>query len=101
VWNELLPQLASIVLSDEQNEFRWNLVSNKQFSDKSHYLVLIHLDVPNLNKRLWKLKAPLKIKIFLCYLRRGAIKGSEKATRGGSEWEPIKILQENLTYVLN
>jgi hypothetical protein len=40
---------------------------------KSHYLALIHLDVPNLNKRLWNLKTPLKIKIFLWYLQRGVI----------------------------
>ena len=72
-WNELLPRLASIDLSNEQDEFRWNLVPSGQFSVKSHYLALIHSDVPNLNKRLWKLKAPLKIKIFLWYLRRGVI----------------------------
>jgi hypothetical protein len=40
---------------------------------RSHYLALIHVDVPNLNKRLWKLKVPLKIKIFLWYMRRGVI----------------------------
>jgi hypothetical protein len=28
---------------------------------------MIHADVPNLNKRLWKLKVPLKFKIFLWY----------------------------------
>jgi hypothetical protein len=31
------------------------------------------LPVPNLNKRLWKLKAPLKMKIFRWYLRHGVI----------------------------
>jgi hypothetical protein len=31
---------------------------------------LIQNDVSNLNKILWKLKTPLKIKIFLWYLRR-------------------------------
>ena len=40
---------------------------------KSHYLELINQNTPNLNKRIWKLKAPLKIKIFLWYLRRGVI----------------------------
>ncbi|WVZ51704.1 hypothetical protein U9M48_002819 [Paspalum notatum var. saurae] len=40
---------------------------------KSHYQTLIKNDVPNLNKRLWKLKAALKIKVFLWYLRRGVI----------------------------
>jgi hypothetical protein len=72
-WNDLLPRLANVIISDEQDGFRWNLVSNGQFSVKSHYLALIHVDVPNLNKRLWKLKACLKIKIFLWYLRRGVI----------------------------
>ena len=33
-WNELLPRLANIALSDEQDEFRWNLVPNGQFSVK-------------------------------------------------------------------
>jgi hypothetical protein len=27
-WNELLPHLASIVLSDEQDEFQWNVAPN-------------------------------------------------------------------------
>jgi hypothetical protein len=72
-WNELLPRLASVVLYDEQDVFRWNLAPNGKFFVKSHYLALIHSDVPNLDKRLWKLKAPLKIKIFLWYLRRGVI----------------------------
>jgi hypothetical protein len=40
---------------------------------KSHYQALIIVDVPNFNKRLWKPKAPLKIKIFLWYLRRGVV----------------------------
>jgi len=34
---------------------------------------LIHQDIPNLNKRIWKLKTPLKIKNFLWYLRQGVI----------------------------
>jgi hypothetical protein len=61
-WNELLSRLTNVVLSDEQDGFRWNLAPNGQFSIKSHYLVLIHADVPNMNKRIWKLKVPLKSK---------------------------------------
>jgi hypothetical protein len=34
---------------------------------------MIHNDVPNINKGLCKLKAPLKIKIFLWYLCRGVV----------------------------
>lgn len=60
-------------LIQEQDEFRWNLSSNGQFTVKSHYLALIHSDVPYINKRLWKLMVPLKVKVFLWYLRRGVV----------------------------
>src|SRR6266508_5303118 len=30
-------------------------------------------EIPNVNRNLWKLNAPLKIKIFLWYLRRGVV----------------------------
>jgi hypothetical protein len=72
-WNELIPRIANIVLCHERDEFKWNLHPNGKFSVKSHYLAMIHADVPKLNKDLWKLKAPLKIKIFMWYLRQGVI----------------------------
>ena len=34
---------------------------------------MIQTPIPNTHKRLWKLKAPLKFKIFLWYLRRGVV----------------------------
>lgn len=37
-WNNLLPRIANIQLSEEQDEFRWNLTPNGEFSMKSHYL---------------------------------------------------------------
>ena len=38
------------------------------------YKALVHSDVPFINnKQLWKMKVPLKIKIFSWYLRRGVI----------------------------
>jgi len=73
MWNNLVSRLSTIVLSQEKDEFKWNLDQTGVFSVKSHYLGLINQNTPNLNKRIWKLKAPLKIKIFLWYLRRGVI----------------------------
>ena len=73
MWNNLVSHLSTIVLSQERDEFKWNLDQTGIFSVKSHYLGLINQNTPNLNKRIWKLKAPLKIKIFLWYLRRGVI----------------------------
>ena len=74
MWNNLLSRLTHVALSQEEKTiFLWNLDQKGEFLVKSHYLGLIYQNVLNLNKRLWKLKAPLKIKIFLWYLRRGVI----------------------------
>ena len=65
MWNNLVSRLSTIVLNLERDDFKWNLDQTCVFSVKSHYLGLINQNTPNLNKRIWKLKAPLKIKIFL------------------------------------
>ena len=73
MWNNLASHLASVRLNQERDGFKWNLDQTGVFSVKPHYLGLINQNVPNLNKRLWKLKTPLHIKKFLWYLRRGVI----------------------------
>ena len=66
MWNNLVSRLATIELNkEEEDEFRWKLDRSGIFSVKSHYLGLINQNTPNLNKVLWKIKTPLKIKIFL------------------------------------
>jgi len=58
-------------------ESRWG----RCFSSKITFLGLIHHNIPNTNKKLWKLKIPLKIKIFLCYLKRGVILTKDNLAR--------------------
>lgn len=58
VWNDLTPRLADVVLSDEQDGFRCNMWVDGQFFVKSRYIGLIHLDVPNLNKKIMETKGP-------------------------------------------
>jgi hypothetical protein len=82
VWNEMLPRLANITLTEEPDEFHWNLLCSGQFSVKSHYIALIHSDVPNLSRRLWNLKVPLNIKILFWYLRRGVILTKDNLAKG-------------------
>ncbi|WVZ91839.1 hypothetical protein U9M48_037962 [Paspalum notatum var. saurae] len=69
-WNLLLSCIANITLVQEPDSFHWNLTQNGVFSVKSHYQALIHHEVPNLNKRIWKINAPLKVKIFLWYFAK-------------------------------
>lgn len=61
------------MLAQEQDKFRWNLTPNGIFSVNSHYLALVHTSIPNINRRIWKVKVLLKVKIFFWYLRRGII----------------------------
>ena len=73
MWNNLASRRASVRLIHEMDGFKWNLDQIGIFSVKSHYLGLMNQNVPNINKKLWKLKAPLKINFFLLYLKRWVI----------------------------
>ncbi|WVZ51380.1 hypothetical protein U9M48_002532, partial [Paspalum notatum var. saurae] len=80
-WNDLLPHIANLTLLQESDSFHWNLTQNGVFSVKSHYQALIRVEVPNLNKMIWKIRAPLKIKIFLWYLRKGVLLTKDNLTK--------------------
>jgi hypothetical protein len=56
------------------DDFRWNLHPIGKFSVGSLYKAIIQFDIPvNNNKKILKMKIPLKPKIFGWYLRRGVI----------------------------
>ena len=80
-WNNLATRLAALNLSQEDDEFKWDLDPSGVFSVKTHYRALINRNVPYDNKKLWKLKTPLKIKIFLWYLRRGVVLTKDNLAR--------------------
>lgn len=72
-WTNLLPYYRYSSKIHEQDEFRWNLTSYRQFIVKYHSLAQLHNDIPGINRRIWKLKVPLKVKIFLRYLCCGVV----------------------------
>jgi hypothetical protein len=73
-WNALLERLEYIQLSTGPNEFRWNLHPNVRFSMGSLYNAIIQSDIPvDNNRKIWKMKIPLRTKNFGWYLRRGVI----------------------------
>ena len=73
-WNTLLGRLATINLEPGPDVFRWSLLQNGKFSVDSMYKALIQSDMPvDSHKKLWKMKMPLKTKIFAWYARRGVI----------------------------
>jgi hypothetical protein len=74
VWNALFQLLDSIQLSVRSDEFWWNLHDNGNFSVDFLYKTIIQSVIPfDNNKKIWKMKIPLKTKIFAWYLYRGVI----------------------------
>ncbi|WVZ50906.1 LOW QUALITY PROTEIN: hypothetical protein U9M48_002112 [Paspalum notatum var. saurae] len=72
-WYELVLKVANISLAKGNNEFRWDLNKGGAYSVQFLYNVLIQdRSIPR-NSKLWKLKIPLKIKIFLWYLKNRVI----------------------------
>ncbi|WVZ90235.1 hypothetical protein U9M48_036551 [Paspalum notatum var. saurae] len=80
-WNTLLARIEGLELSQDQDAFYWNLTPNGRFSVKSHYAALMLKNIPNVNRNFWKLKVPLKVKIFLWYLRKGVILTKDNLTK--------------------
>ena len=73
-WNILLQRLSTVHLSHGPDVFRWNLHGNGKISVDSMYRALIQSDVPvDNNKKIWKMKIPLKNKMFAWYFHCGVI----------------------------
>jgi hypothetical protein len=50
-WENLLQRLASVQLTDEKDEFQWNLHKNRKFSVASMYNALISSDLSILDNK--------------------------------------------------
>jgi hypothetical protein len=60
-------------LNDQNDVFTWNLHQNGIYTIHSWYLVLINNGMANINKQLWRVKIPLKIKIFMWYIKKEVV----------------------------
>jgi hypothetical protein len=69
-WLDLVSRLMNIQLSDEPNKFSWSLTSSEKFIVKSLYADYTNGHTVFLKKYIWTLKVPLKIRIFIWFLRR-------------------------------
>jgi hypothetical protein len=66
-------RLIDIQLTDRPDSFKWSLNFSDQFSVNSMYQAFIDTNVVRNNSYLWKIKIPLKIKVFIWLLYREAI----------------------------
>jgi hypothetical protein len=70
-WFQLVTLVAYTNLNTNRDSFRWDLTANGLFTIQSLYQAILDNGVARDNKDFWKLKIPLKIKVFMWYLKRG------------------------------
>ena len=80
-WLQLVRRLMDIQLSDQADTIRWNLTSTGVFSVKSMHLDLIDTGPLSRSLHFWKIKVPLRIKIFMWFVHKGVILTKDNLTK--------------------
>jgi hypothetical protein len=73
LWLQLVHRLMFIQLNGKKDMFVWGLTSSRTFTVKSMYLDMLDDDTKYLKKYIWKMKLPLKIKVFMGFFHRKII----------------------------
>lgn len=89
LWHNLVGRVATVRLNDHEDKFRWSLHQNGIFSVKSMYQSLISDNRVWYDTTLWKLKIPLKIKIFMWYVKRKVVLTKDNLAR--RNWQGNKM----------
>lgn len=71
-WEVMRRTVLNQHCTDETDKISWKWTKNNKFSVKSTYEHLTKEDVGDPHSKIWKAKAPYKVKIFLWLLERGA-----------------------------
>jgi len=71
LWNDLVNQVINVRLGDSEDSWVWTLDTKNIFSVKTMYNSMMLSGFLPRRFIVWKLKIPLKIKIFLWYLEKG------------------------------
>ena len=70
-WMDLGHRVANIQLGDNKDIEIWQLHKSGQFSVRSMYSALLDVRILPINKHVWKLKNPLKVKYLFVYSNVG------------------------------
>jgi hypothetical protein len=73
LWYSLVQRIRHVHLNTNNYVFRWNLHQHEKISVHLMYLALITNGSVIRNTLIWRLKIPLKIKIFMWYLQKEVV----------------------------
>jgi hypothetical protein len=82
-------RVAHTRLTVVQDKFIWSLLQNSSFTVKSIYNALIIDTRVRQNVVLWTMKVPLRIKFFMCNLKRGVMLTKDNLAR--RNWSGSKL----------
>jgi hypothetical protein len=88
LWNDLVRRIMHVRLNDQKDVFTWNLHQYGLYTVCSLYLTLINNGTARINKELWRVKVPLKIKIFVWYMKKEVVLTKDNLAKqnwGGSK----------------
>jgi len=80
-WYNVVLMVANVHLTNQRDHFGWRLHQNGLFSVNSMYRALLGVQALPYNNLIWKLKLPLKIKVFMWYLYKGVILTKDNLAR--------------------
>jgi len=66
-WHNVVAMVADVHLRNQRDRFVWGLHQNGLFLVNSMYRALLGAQALPFNTLIWKLKLPLKIKVFMWY----------------------------------
>ena len=62
-----------VQLAHQPDQLRWKLTRSGEFMEKSMYIDVINSSVIPSSKHVWKVKVPLKIKVFMWFVHKQVI----------------------------
>jgi len=71
-WHRIVASVQDLHLVDQKDAFVWGLNASGIFTVKSMYAALINNEV-RVSQDIWQTKLPIKIKIFLWYLKKEVV----------------------------
>jgi hypothetical protein len=81
VWHDVVAMVADVYLTNQRDRFAWGLHQNGLFLVNSMYSALLGAEAILYNTLIWKLKLPLKIKVFMWYLYKVVILTKDNLAR--------------------
>ena len=80
-WHAIVAMVMNVHLTNQGDSFVWGLHQNGRFSVHSMYTVLIVSQASLCCKQIWRLKLPLKLKVFMWYLFKGVVLTKDNLAR--------------------